>query len=159
MNEVRNPRSGMTRGGNLLAIVAALVIVSLWAMNVAKRAPEIAMKRGEAQAGLEQAVVNQMKNEIELFLPEAFRIGGGPSGSTATEMARDLVRQRNAAMAPMPGDPKIPGPEWKYVMEKPDAPWRIVAVPDDEKGTIRLDVYGRSTEEIKFTSELSLTSP
>ncbi len=85
--------------------------------------------------------------------------GGRYQRWTPGKAVEELVPLMNSSMMPLPGEPELPGVAGKirYVKGKVTGPWQIVLIPDDGKGVIQVEGYGRDTSKPVYTKEVKVS--
>lgn len=65
----------------------------------------------------------------------------GTTRSSPTQAAENLVRNMNAAIAPVPGENQARGPNINYVLDSPTKAWQVVVIADEAGKKLILKGY------------------
>ncbi len=71
------------------------------------------------------------------------------------DAAKKLVQTMNTAIAPLPGDPKVPGPNIVYVLGKVSEPWQVAVFLDEKTHLLKIEGYGANVTTPVSTQAVS----
>lgn len=82
--------------------------------------------------------------------------GGGYQSWTAEKAHGQIVPLLNAAMAPLPGEPRTPGPKFKYVDHAATAPWQVSVEVEGE--ALLVKAYGSDVQKPLYQKTIRVST-
>lgn len=142
-----------------VAILAWLLLAS--GISACQKSSDDAAPSAGAPASALPAQLARQQAQIALEMVEAdlgaMQDGGGYQEWTAEKAIEQLVPLLNAAQAPEPGEPPIPGPRFTYVKDAATGPWQVVIKLDEAQTGIAAAAYGTDTATPLATKAIAVS--
>lgn len=144
------------------AAILAWVLLAA-AISACQKSSDDAAPSAGAPAGTLPLPAQLMRQQAQMALDMveadlgAMQDGGGYQEWTAEKAVKQLVPLLNAAQAPEPGEPSVPGRKFTYVKDAATGPWQVVIRLDEAQTGIVAAAYGSDTATPLATKAIAVS--